>query len=73
MEEDAEEGDPPALQHDDDIGEEVPYEESEMICESIVRLVRVLSCAAVSLKPARHSALLPHLSNLHSCFSPQLA
>lgn len=35
----AEEAEPQGLQHDDDIGEEVPFSEAQMICDSIVRQV----------------------------------
>ena len=34
-----EESEPQGLQHDDDIGEEVPFSEAQMICDSIVRQV----------------------------------
>ncbi len=32
-------GQPSVLQHDDDIGEEVPWGQMQMICDCIVRLV----------------------------------
>ena len=39
-----EEEEPQGLQHDDDIGEEIPYGEAEVVCHTIVQLVRCLCC-----------------------------
>lgn len=70
---DQQEDQPTVLQHDDDIGEEVPCEQMQMICECIVRLVCPI-LAFVLMGPATLSpvmdpaASLTRYWRLHKCY-----
>ncbi len=52
----AEEAEAHNLQHDDDIGEEIPFAQAQDICMHIVRLVRSLEC--MGLQPSALFALI---------------
>ena len=71
-----EKAEPRALQHDDDIGEEVPLAEAQLVCDAIVRLVGSLQhmpcsslpCVALAAlrccRPFPSTVLMQELSTL---------